>query len=269
MGVRDAGTVSTPEKDLTVGVVASMVGVSVRTLHHWDEIGLVRPSARTWSDYRVYSRDDVARIHRVLVYREVGIPLAQIATLLDDPGVDETAHLARQRELLAARIDRLQEMVSAVDRMLEATTMNEKISAQEISEIFGSDWLSEPQERWGDTAQWAQTQERTAQMSREDWEAVKAETDALDADLAAAVNGGLAPGSPEANALVERHRAAVGRFYDCTHEMHVCMGQMYLTDDHWSGHYESLAPGLTRWLHDAIVENARAHGVDPETARWR
>ena len=83
--------------ELTVGQVAGLVGVSVRTLHHWDEIGLVVPSARSWAGYRLYGPDDVARIHRVLVYRETGMTLAEVARVLDDPGADAEAHLVRQR----------------------------------------------------------------------------------------------------------------------------------------------------------------------------
>ena len=101
MAVRDAEGMTTGA-GRTVGEVADLVGVTVRTLHHWDRIGLVSASGRTWSDYRMYDDDDVARIHRVLVYRELGFPLAQIADLLDDPEVDEDAHLARQRGLSPA-----------------------------------------------------------------------------------------------------------------------------------------------------------------------
>ncbi|MDO5627168.1 MAG: MerR family transcriptional regulator [Mobilicoccus sp.] len=257
---------------LTVGAVARMVGVSVRTLHHWDEIGLVRPSGRTWSDYRVYDAVDVARIHRVLVYREVGIPLAQIGPLLDDPDVDEGAHLRRQRELLTGRIARLQEMVSAVEHMMEATMTDKTLTPEEMSEIFGSDWnpdyQDEAEQRWGDTPQWEQSQARQQGMTREDWEAVKAESDALDADMAAAVRDGAAPGSETANALTERHRASIARWYDCSHAMQVCLGRMYLEDQRFTDRYEAVQPGLAQWLHDAIAENARAHGIDPETATW-
>lgn len=273
MGVRDAATVSTPHDELTVGATAALVGVSVRTLHHWDEIGLVHPSGRTNSDYRVYSRDDVARIHRVLVYREVGIPLAQIGELLDDPTVDQVAHLRRQRELLEGRISRLQEMVSAVDVLMEAEMNDTNLTPAEMSEIFGQEWNPEYQveaeERWGDTEQWAQSQARSKQMSREDWERVKAESDALDADMAAAVRDGVAPGSDTANALAERHRASIDRFYDCSYSMQVCLARMYLADQRFTDRYEAVQPGLTQWLHDAIAQNARARGVDPETAVWQ
>lgn len=256
----------------TVGDVADLVGVTVRALHHWDRIGLAPASGRTWSDYRVYDDDDIARIHRVLVYRELGFPLAQIAELLDDPQVDEDAHLVRQRELLLGRISHLQEMVSAVDRLKEANAMNTPLTPEDRAEIFGTDWKEEYQEeaeqRWGDTPQWAQSQERTARMSKEDWKQVKAEGDALNADLAAAKRTGVDPESAEAAELAERHRASIGQFYDCTHSMQVCLARMYVQDQRFAETYNSLEPGLTGWLVAAVEANARAHGVDPEAATW-
>lgn len=262
----------TTSEGLTVGAVAALVGVSVRTLHHWDRIGLAPASGRTWSDYRIYDDDDIARIHRVLVYRELGFPLAEIVVLLDDPAADEHAHLARQRELLLGQISHLQEMVSAVDRLKEAITMNAPLTPEDRAEIFGTDWKEEYQveaeERWGDTPQWEQSQQRTAKMSKAEWKVVKDETDALNTDLAAARRAGVDPTSPEAAALAERHRASIERFYDCTYSMQVCLARMYTQDQRFAETYDALEPGLTKWLVAAVEANARAHGVDPDTATW-
>ena len=271
MGVRDTGGMTTGE-GLTVGAVAELVGVSVRTLHHWDRIGLAPASGRTWSDYRVYDDDDVARIHRVLVYRELGFPLAEIGVLLDDPAADEHAHLARQRELLLEQISHLQEMVSAVDRLREAITMNSPLTPEDRAEIFGTDWSEEyhreAEERWGATPQWEQSQQRGAAKSKDDWARTTAAMDGLNADLAAAKRAGVEPGSPEADALAERHRASIAEFYDCTHSMQVCLARMYGEDPRFTATYDGLEPGLTAWLRAAIEANARAHGVDPDTAAW-
>lgn len=262
----------TTGEGLTVGAVAELVGVSVRTLHHWDRIGLAPASGRTWSGYRVYDDDDVARIHRVLVYRELGFPLAEIGVLLDDPAVDERAHLARQRELLVQQISRLQEMVSAVDHLEEAITMNSPLTPQERAEIFGTDWNEEYQrealERWGDTPQWEQSQQRGAARSKEDWARTKAAMDTLNADLAAAKRAGVAPDSAEAAVLAERHRASISEFYDCTHAMQVCLARMYGEDPRFTATYDGLEAGLTAWLRAAVEANAHAHGVDPDTATW-
>ncbi|WP_438485238.1 MerR family transcriptional regulator [Streptomyces sp. S186] len=257
---------------LTVGRTAALVGVSVKTLHHWDTVGLVRPSGRTWAGYRVYSADDVARIHRVLVYKELGFPLAQIGRLLDDPDTDARAHLRRQRSQLVERIARLEKMVGAVDRMLEASRTGLRLTPEQQVEIFGADWqpgwVDEAEERWGDTAQWAQYAERAAAMSPEDWKEVAATTDALNTDLAAARRAGVAPGSDEANALAERHRALLSRYFDCTHAMQVCIGRQFVDDPRYAEYFDTFAPDLTRWLRDVIFANAEAHGVDPETSTW-
>ena len=255
---------------MTVGRAAALVGVSVKTLHHWDAVGLVRPSGRTWSGYRVYSGDDVARIHRVLVYRELGFPLAEIGRILDDPDTDARDHLRRQRSELLDRIERLRSIVRAVDRMLANTGI--RLTPEQQVEIFGADWeparVDQAQERWGDTAQWAQYAERAADMTTEDWRAVAATTHALNADLAAAHRAGVAPGSPTADALAERHRALLRTYFDCTHSMHVCLGRTFATDPGYLQYYDAIAPGLASWLRDVIAANADAHGVDPATATW-
>ncbi|MEE3852149.1 MerR family transcriptional regulator [Gordonia sp. LSe1-13] len=252
---------SETEHGYTVGDVARLVGVSVRTLHHYDHVGLVVPSERTPTGYRVYDAGDVERLHQVLTYRELGFSLEQIATLLDDPSVDAWAHLRDQRELLTDRIDRLHRMVAAVEDMMNAKKKGIQLTAEEQAEIFGQDWLgeeyaAEAEDRWGDTDAWRQSQERTARFSKDDWREVKADTDALEARLADALRAGVAAGSPEANALAEEHRASINRFYDCGHEMQVNLAEMYVADPRFTAHYDERAEGLAQYLHDVIVANA-------------
>jgi DNA-binding transcriptional MerR regulator len=260
------------DDNLTVGGTSSLVGVSVKALHHWDAIGLVRPSRRTWAGYRVYSSEDIARIHRVLVYKELGFSLADIGRILDDPAVDAREHLRRQRAQLVERVTHLEKMVGAVDRMLEASRTGMRLSPREQVDIFGDDWnpawVDEAGEKWGDTPQWVQYVERASDLSPADWKEVAAETHQLDADLAAALRDGVEPGSEAANALAERHRALMSRYFDCTHSMHACMGRMFAGDPGFAAHFNSMAAGLAPWVRAAIFANARAHGVDPETATW-
>ena len=263
---------------LTVGKVAALLGVSVRTLHHWDRIGLAVPSARTspgygsHPGYRTYANADIERLHQVLVYREIGFSLAQIAEVIDAPETDAGWHLANQRQLLLERIEHLRRMAAGVDRMREAIAAKENLAPEDIAEIFGAEWSpeysEEAEQRWGGTRAWAQADERRRRMTRADWEHVKGEDERLEADLASAVDRGVAPGSEEAKELAERHRASVNQFYDCTHERHVCLARMFVTDEGSTQRYEAVKPGLTRWLRDAVYANARAHGVDPETASW-
>ena len=259
--------------ELTVGQVAGLVGVSVRTLHHWDEIGLVVPSARSWAGYRLYGPDDVARIHRVLVYRETGMPLAEVARVLDDPDVDATAHLARQRDLLQARIAHLTRMLRAVDTMMERNSMGENLTPQQQAEILGAEWdpawQEEAEERWGDSDEWAQAAARKAAMTRQDWARVAEETGVLEADLAAAMREGVVPGSERANALAERHRASIDRWFDTTYAKQVLIARGYFANSRFTAYYDKRESGLAAWIKEIIDANAAAHGVDPANAVWQ
>ena len=99
---------------------AEQYGVTVRTLHHYDEIGLLVPSERTSAGYRLStSEQDIARLQHVVVYRRLGFALEEIALLLDDPSADVGEHLRRQREAVMSRLDEMRELVTAIDRALE------------------------------------------------------------------------------------------------------------------------------------------------------
>ncbi|CAM5262656.1 hypothetical protein STENM327S_07214 [Streptomyces tendae] len=121
-----------------MGGVAESAGVSVRTLHHYDDIGLVRPSARTAAGYRAYSADDVERLRKVLAYRRLGFGLRDIADLVDDPATDAVAHLRRLRGLLAQRRDRAASMVTAIDRELGARAMGIRTTPEDQLRAFGA-----------------------------------------------------------------------------------------------------------------------------------
>ena len=242
----------------TVGSVAALTGVSVRTLHHYDHIGLVVPSVRTPAGYRGYTDADIERLHLVLVYRSVGMPLDEIRALLDDPGADVVEHLRRQHQLLLEQADRLQHTIKAVEELMNAHRRGIQLTAEEQVEIFGTtafseEYAVEAEERWGDTDAWKQSQQRVSRLSKEDWIAIKAEGDALLSDLARAKRDGVEPGSEAANALAARHRASIERFYDCGDEMHRNLAQMYLADERFTRYYDDVEPGLAQFVHDIVV----------------
>ncbi|WP_281860212.1 MerR family transcriptional regulator [Salana multivorans] len=257
---------------LTIGEVASLVGISVRTLHHWDSVGLVHAQERTSAGYRAYSARDVARIHRVLVYQELGFSLTTIAALLDDPTVDETAQLRRQLDLLEERILRLRRMAEAVEQVLTSRTAGAVLTAQQQAQIFGrgwrEDWADEARGRWGGSDEWAQFEENVAVLSEADRHRVREDGETLYTELADAKRTGVAPGSEAANQLAERHRAMVGQLFACTHSMQVCLGRLYVQDERFAATLDAREPGLADWLAEIIDANARLHGVDPDGAVW-
>lgn len=256
----------------TVGEVSTLVGVSIRTLHHWDDIGLAGPSGRTAADYRLYSEKDIVRLHQVLLYRETGMPLAAVREVLDDAGSDPAQHLVRQRKLLAERISHLQEKISAVEQLIEETGMGKKVTAQERAEILGDRWdpawETEAEERWGNTPEWRQSSSRVANMSTDDWKVAKVNVDVLEETLAKAFSAGLEAGSDEANELAELHLAWLNQWVETTHAKQVLMARMYTEDPRFQAHYDDRVPGLAAWVRKIVEENVRSRGIDPDAVQW-
>jgi MerR family transcriptional regulator, thiopeptide resistance regulator len=139
----------------SVGQVAGSAGVTIRALHHYDEIRLLSPSGRSAAGYRIYEEADLERLQRILFYQELGFTLEEIAAIMDDPRTDAVGHLRRQRGLLIERIERLRTMVAAIDHEMEAQKMGIHLTPEERFEIFGDfrpeDYAEEVEQRWGGT----------------------------------------------------------------------------------------------------------------------
>ena len=257
---------------MTVGEVSTLLGVSVRALHHWDETGLVHPSRRSVAGYRLYCEADIMRIQQVLVYRQTGMNLADIKMVLDEPETDAMTHLRRQRELVQGQVSHLQQMLSSIDMVMEIHQSGARISVAEMAEIWGTDWdpvyVEEARARWGDTPEWAESYQRKARMSRADWEQAHEETVALETALAEAMRNGVEPGSPEANALARWHRKDFNRWFEVSTSKQVLIARGYVLDERYARYYDKRAPGLAAWLKDVIDASARSEGVDPATATW-
>ncbi len=250
---------------MNVGEVAALAGVTVRTLHHYDRIGLLSPSGRTAAGYRQYAPADLDRLHSVLLYRALGFSLEEVATLLDDPSADPAEHLRRQHRLLLERLDRTSAMVAAVEKEMEARAMGISLTPEERFEVFGeqdpAQYDAEVEERWGDTDAYAQSRRRTAAYTKEDWLRIKAEAEDLEARFAAALTGGVPADSEQAMDLAEEHRRQIeATYYDCAPGMHAALGRMYVEDERFAAHYDQRAPGLAQYVSTAVQANATRQG---------
>ncbi|MGK4581950.1 MerR family transcriptional regulator [Kitasatospora sp. HPMI-4] len=248
----------------SVGQVAAIAKVTVRTLHHYDKIGLLSPGGRTPAGYRRYEDADLDRLQQILFYRELGFSLEEIADILDDDSVSPTEHLRRQHQLITTRIGQLQEMAAAVEQAMEARRMGIQLTPEEKFEVFGAEyqesWETEAEERWGHTDAWKQSQQRTGQYGKADWQRIQADMESLNSRLVEGFRSGAAADSAEAMELAEAHRRHIcDNFYDCTYEIHRGIAGIYVCDPRFTATYEKLATGLAQWLHDAMIANADAH----------
>ncbi|MFC5214257.1 MerR family transcriptional regulator [Streptomyces coerulescens] len=248
----------------SVGQVAGFAGVTVRTLHHYDDIGLLVPGERSHAGHRRYNEADLDRLQQILFYRELGFPLEEVAALLDDPDADPREHLRRQHELLTARIEKLRKMAEAVEHAMEARKMGINLTPEERFEVFGDNdpeqYAEETERRWGNTEAYAESQRRAATYTKEDWQRMQAEA----ADWSERYIALLAAGEPAtgegAMDLAEEHRQHIGSwYYECGYEMHQCLAEMYVADERFTAFYDSMRPGFAEHLRAAIVANAARH----------
>ncbi len=247
----------------SVGEVADRFGVTVRTLHHYDAIGLLVPSERTPAGYRRYTEADLRRLQQIVVYRRLQFPLEQVATLLAEDS-DVVGHLQRQRAAVLSRLDELRSLVGAIDTALEKAMSNEPLTRDELKDLLGEgfsdEYQQEARERWGDTDAWKESAQRTRRYTRADWEALKAEAAHNGSAMMAALRSGQPPTSEAAMDAAEAARRHIDRwFYPCSHAMHRALADMYVSDARFTKTYEDQAPGLAQYTRDAIHANANRH----------
>jgi DNA-binding transcriptional MerR regulator len=248
----------------TVGEVAELSGVSVRTLHHYDELGLLSATVRSPAGYRLYSPDDLRRLRQILLYRELDFRLEEIANMLAGPDAGTDHHLRQQHALLRARQDRTAALIAAIENEMEARKMGISLTPEEQLEIFGTDKLdehaAEAEERWGNTEAWQQSRRKTAAYTKRDWITIKAEADANIEGFAAAIRAGEPSDGTVAMDLAEAHRGHLSRwFYDCGYNMHRGLADLYISDPRYMASYDEIEPGFSRYVHDAIMANADRH----------
>lgn len=246
---------------LTVGQVAERFGVTVRTLHHYDEIGLLRPCERSTAGYRLYTESDVGRLQHVVVYRRLGFSLDEIGELLDLDSQDVLTHLRRQRASVTSRLEELRGLVTAIDRALEKEMTGVDLTRAEQRELFGEsfseEYAAEAEQRWGRTDAWRHSRQRTARYTKSDWAEVAQETAEINAAFLAAMDAGEPATSTAAMDAAEQARRQIDeRFYPLTPEFHRNLGDMYVADPRFTRTYEEIRPGLAQFVRDAIHANA-------------
>jgi DNA-binding transcriptional MerR regulator len=256
---------------LTVSTVARLSGVSVRALHHYDEIGLLQPSGRSDAGYRLYDEADLQRLQQILFFRALELPLPEIARIMKDPAFDVAATLRSQREMLVARLASTHALITAVDAAIvriekgdPVAKTNEKTTEEKTDEMFAAfkefrneDYEAEAEQRWGNTEAFKESKRRTARYTKADWERMGKESAALYVKLAELMEAGVAPDAAAAMDAAEEHRQHISRwFYDCTYEIHVGLGDLYVNDARFTANIDKARPGLAAYLRLAIIANA-------------
>ncbi|MCB2209543.1 MerR family transcriptional regulator [bacterium] len=244
------------EKTYTIGKLAHLAGVSVRTLRHYDQIGLLQPGGRDPSnDYRQYGYDDLLRLQQILFFRELDVPLKQIKRILDDPLLDRAKMLRQHHHSLALQVKRLQ----TLQHTIEKTTQNLEeegampLTDKELYEGFDREtverYQKEVREQYDpDIVDLADRNVR--KMSKTQWASVKEEGGEIARALAELMD--RAPSDPEVQTLAARQHAWLEHFYPVSAERFRGLASLYTTNPEFRAFYDTFAPGLADFLKQAM-----------------
>jgi len=247
----------------TVKQLADLAGVSRRTLHYYDEIALLRPSSRDDNDYRQYDDASLFRLQQILFYRELGLDLQEIKTILDDPNFDLVNALQSHRQTMQKKIKRLQILVQTVDttimHLVGEVDMSDKNVFEGFSEEKQKQYEKEAINNWGESAKASIKLWHSYSDARK--EAIMQEGSQIYQEIVANMDKG--PGSPEIRALLVRWHEHLRYFYEPTIEVLGGLGDMYHDHPDFNATFTKIHPDLPAFLKAAI-----AIYVDELKTKW-
>jgi len=239
---------------LSVKAFAALAGVSVRTLHYYDEIGLLKPAVvEKQSGYRYYDETSLERMQEILYFRELDFPLRSICEILLSPAYDKKRALAEQRRLLMMKKERLERLIAALDHTEEPEM---KVKALDHSEYDAvrKQYEAEAKKRWGNTDAYKEHAEKTKGYSGEKWQSLGKDMDSILEAFACCMNSGAQPDSVQAQELVvllQDHITA--SYYTCTREILAGLGQMYVGDERFQKNIDAHGEGTAEYISEAIA----------------
>jgi len=236
----------------TVKAVSKIAGVSVRTLHHYDQIGLLKPAAVSAAGYRLYDERDLQKLQQVLFFKELGFDLKEIKRILSDPDFDRQRALVQHRKLLLERQGRLRRLIKSVDNTLKAIQRGKPMNATMFEGFDPTQYEEEARRRWGHTDAWKESQRRGKPYTKEEWAAIQTEGGEILKRLVAVMD--RSPSDPQSQeAIAAHHRQINERFYTCTPEIYRGLAGAYANDPGFNAFYEKIKPGLARFMHDCMT----------------
>ena len=246
--------------EYTVKALADLAGVTPRTLRWYDQTGLLKPLRTTEAGYRLYGPKQLDRLQDILFYRELGLDLASIRTILDDPAFDRQAALQSHLTELKDRRARLDELILTVQRTIDNIKGGTKMTDQEKFEAFKRNAVAameaahgaESRQKYGD-AEVDRANACVLALTQEEYTAWKALGDEILQALTAAVQAGAAPAGPEGQRIAQLHRRWLSYSWEAyTSQAHAGLAELYVSDPRFTAYYDREVSGCAAFLRDAV-----------------
>jgi len=238
---------------LSVGETTKLLGISVRTLHYYDEIGLVKPSVVTEAGYRYYDNEALSKLQQIMFYKELEFSLKEIAHFFNNPKYDKFQALKSQRELLVLKQHHINELISIIDNTIGGENYMEKrigTTANDIA-LAKKKYAEEARERWGETKEFEEFTKKQEHLSEKDIKNIASEADMIFSEFAANVD--KSPDNETIQDLVSKWQQHICKYYyECSNETLSCLGEMYINDERFKNNLDSFGEGTAKLMSDAI-----------------
>jgi DNA-binding transcriptional MerR regulator len=237
----------------TVHQLAELAGISVRTLHYYDEIGLLKPGSVQKNGYREYGESELLRLQQILFFRELDLPLEDISKIINAPDFMIVDALRDHKKLIKLKQKHLEALLNTIDKTIKRMN-KQNIKDEELYDAFKDNdvkqYQDEVKQRWGNTEAYKQSMAKVSKMTKKEMDELKAKQVEQTKKLAAAMDKPV--GSKEVQDLIAEHYKGIQFFYDCPIEMYRNMGKMYIADPRFTKYYDKHRPGLALFVRDAI-----------------
>ncbi len=241
----------------SINQLAKLAGVSIRTLHYYDEVGLLTPTRLEHNGYRQYDEAQLLRLQQIMFFRELDFPLEQIKKIIDSPHFDMRTALTEQKHLIKIKRYRLDRLIATIDKTIKKLNNELNMDDQELYGNFSKaemeKYTEEARQRWGNTDAFKQSHDRVKKMGKAGLAKILKESGELTQQIAAAMKNGLDPKSETVQELIARHYAGLRAFYEPNLELYKGLANMYVDDPRFKANYEKVADGLAEFMRDGML----------------
>ena len=237
---------------MKISEVAKLSGITVRTLHYYDEIGLLKPNKITEAGYRVYSNEDLETLQQILFFRELDFQLNEIKEIMMNPNYDKNKALNKHKELLIEKRERLDGLINLIDKTIKGdNNMSFKEFDNSKIEENKNKYAEEVKNRWGNTDAYKEYEKKTKSYDKNTWNTINEDMAKILKEFAD--NRNEDPNSDIAQELVEKWRMYItSNFYNCTKEILSGLGLMYTSDERFKKNIDQYGEGTAEFMAKAI-----------------
>lgn len=237
---------------MKISEVAALTGITVRALHYYDEIGLLKPTKESENGYRIYGKKDLEVLQQILFFREMDFPLSQIKEILTNPNFNKREALINHKKILLKKQERINNLINLVDKTLSGddNMSFKEFDNSEIEEIKNK-YEKEVKEKYGNTDAYKESQQKTSKYNKNDWDMINGEFFSIFREFAS--KRSESPESEEVQLIVQKLQKFIcDKFYNCTNEILSGLGQMYVADERFRKNIDKIGEGTAQFISQAI-----------------